>query len=99
MPRECGEYTRKGFAETTQTGSSPLARGTLLGVTDLEAEARLIPARAGNIPTSGVLSAGQPAHPRSRGEHRPLITSKMVVVGSSPLARGTWPRYARHLLQ
>ena len=27
MPRECGEYTRKGFAETTQTGSSPLLRG------------------------------------------------------------------------
>ena len=26
-PRSRGEHTRKGFAETTQTGSSPLARG------------------------------------------------------------------------
>ena len=90
MPRECGEYTRKGFAETTQTGSSPLARGTLLGVTDLEAEARLIPARAGNIPTSGVLSAGQPAHPRSRGEHQASRQFPHASVGSSPLARGTF---------
>ena len=31
-PRSRGEHTRKGFAETTQTGSSPLARGAQEGV-------------------------------------------------------------------
>ena len=51
-------------------GSSPLARGTLLGVTDLEAEARLIPARAGNMQTLIRTSTCSSAHPRSRGEHK-----------------------------
>ena len=49
----------------------------------------LIPARAGNTVDlwASCLSGG--AHPRSRGEHSPVVTSTVSGVGSSPLARGT----------
>ena len=50
---------------------------------------RLIPARAGN--TSSILRVcyAVTAHPRSRGEHKAYANLETVVIGSSPLARGT----------
>ena len=51
---------------------------------------RLIPARAGNIIRALSLRAYTTAHPRSRGEHRPIIERSAAPSGSSPLARGTY---------
>ena len=51
---------------------------------------RLIPARAGNIGLDGELDPRDAAHPRSRGEHLPPGVLNRAVIGSSPLARGTF---------
>ena len=74
-----------------RTGSSPLAlaRGTFAQILKALRLARLIPACAGNTTIISPPLRHHKAHPRSSGEHSPLTTSKMVVVGSSPLARGT----------
>ena len=51
------------------SGSSPLARGTLLILRDLNRPVRFIPARAGNTESHCPASSVQAVHPRSRGEH------------------------------
>ena len=74
-------------------GSSPLARGphSIRGYTfDLLG---LIPARAGNMLTLHATGASAGAHPRSRGEHLLLGLSSRALMGSSPLARGTFEFY------
>ena len=75
--------------ESPICGSSPLARGTPSAASQPTEDARLIPARAGN--TFGCFTANRrrSAHPRSRGEHLDAVFSRMVILGSSPLARGT----------
>ncbi len=95
MPRECGEYTRKGFAETTQTGSSPPVRGTCQRALVREGPPRLIPAHAGNIASSSAPAPVCMAHPRSRGEHTSKPSGIGRGFGSSPLARGTLARLDR----
>ena len=52
----------------------------------------LIPARAGNTPRTSAESPPTPAHPRSRGEHSRKPAIDRLVIGSSPLARGTLAR-------
>ncbi len=47
-PRSRGEHTRSSSAWSIKTGSSPLARGTLLTFLVLSKQVRFIPARAGN---------------------------------------------------
>ena len=70
-------------------GSSPLARGTHgIGCT-LEKCRGLIPARAGNTRTFSPSHAARWAHPRSRGEHPYKPLRVLLMMGSSPLARGT----------
>ena len=56
-------------------------------------DTRLIPARAGNTVLAAERMSRASAHPRSRGEHRPIIDRNAWLSGSSPLARGT-----RHVL-
>ena len=71
------------------TGSSPLARGTLIApYSDLFAIG-LIPARAGNTDANIAQESAPGAHPRSRGEHRARSCICTMARGSSPLARGT----------
>ena len=70
------------------TGSSPLARGLLLGEAVRGLRDRIIPARAGftgMLPTLGVLATD---HPRSRGVYVSNSSPACCHVGSSPLARG-----------
>ena len=88
-PRSRGEHklTRKG--DPAHVGSSPLARGTLVKLTAAHCPKRLIPARAGNTRCREASTCGLTAHPRSRGEHLENSTGKILVAGSSPLARGT----------
>ena len=70
-------------------GSSPLARGTLVLTFTVEDCERLIPARAGNTILPADRAACNPAHPRSRGEHKSFYIHGHKDYGSSPLARGT----------
>ena len=88
-PRSRGEHSPPRRPATPFAGSSPLARGTLCPSGGAVALSRLIPARAGN--TDSVVGGHGvcPAHPRSRGEHMPLLPRLSLWAGSSPLARGT----------
>ena len=88
-PRSRGEHVKAPKAFVKITGSSPLARGTLLCGVRRHASARLIPARAGNTLRQPCTTCAYPAHPRSRGEHTNLFLPLSFLLGSSPLARGT----------
>ena len=88
-PRSRGEHTFQVLALIVSSGSSPLARGTLLVSAIVARKSRLIPARAGNTALTGTRSPTFTAHPRSRGEHAFEKATGYDVFGSSPLARGT----------
>ena len=70
-------------------GSSPLARGTRWVRLIRRFTCRLIPARAGNTACRRSRMSADSAHPRSRGEHLHMEQALNVIIGSSPLARGT----------
>ena len=70
-------------------GSSPLARGTRPAGVGVPHPGRFIPARAGNTARRQAAHRLDPVHPRSRGEHFLSLVLPPVVLGSSPLARGT----------
>ena len=88
-PRSRGEHSCSCCHRISSFGSSPLARGTSPSLVVGGVCLRLIPARAGNMCTTATNFPPDPAHPRSRGEHVPARTVVEMVIGSSPLARGT----------
>ena len=90
-PRSRGEHVSPPFSDPLAFGSSPLARGTSRLRCAYRYSVRLIPARAGNIPARRGGHAPSPAHPRSRGEHSTGPANRFSQLGSSPLARGTYP--------
>ena len=71
-----------------QTGSSPLARGLLSGMTRQTVDRGIIPARAGFTEDRGPYLPDHGDHPRSRGVYTYLEWCADGVPGSSPLARG-----------
>ena len=79
-PRSRGEHWTNELAEDYETGSSPLARGTLGGPQRRVASCRFIPARAGNTWPFRPLGTAHAVHPRSRGEHD-LVGSRSVSSG------------------
>ena len=102
-PRSRGEHVMVCGQRIPPSGSSPLARGTLLYPGFREDATRLIPARAGNTHLDTRTHRPVPAHPRSRGEHVLVIAAHALHSGSSPLARGTqdseaWIRGAIRLI-
>ena len=58
---------------------------------------RLIPARAGTTVIAPVSFTVFGAHPRSRGDHGRGASARLVIVGSSPLARGPLPAPAARM--
>ena len=88
-PRSRGEHFMTLPTLLTDPGSSPLARGTHRVVLLRYFCTRLIPARAGNTWLRFSFQHTPAAHPRSRGEHGILRLRRLLVCGSSPLARGT----------
>ena len=88
-PRSRGEHLCEYHATAVHRGSSPLARGTHTRASTHLHHERLIPARAGNTGTRSPGTGTSSAHPRSRGEHRLEVRSELMLIGSSPLARGT----------
>ena len=90
-PRSRGEHEVGDLVGGAGNGSSPLARGTRTRTEYVLVRRRFIPARAGNTGAPSATSGWLAVHPRSRGEHRFSVRTKLSVTGSSPLARGTLP--------
>ena len=88
-PRSRGEHAGPISCGGSYTGSSPLARGTHRRHPCRHRCRRFIPARAGNTHFSMAAIKLFSVHPRSRGEHASLVGFVALVLGSSPLARGT----------
>ena len=87
-PRSRGENYNFAHQPAALVGSSPLTRGKRRGVTQTTAETRLIPAHAGKTGDRAYPVLRQEAHPRSRGENRPVWPTCRTITGSSPLTRG-----------
>ena len=74
---------------TSKHGSSPLTRGTQQKNCLQGHHLRFIPAYAGNSSISSTSSNGLTVHPRLRGELCLISTGRRLLIGSSPLTRGT----------
>ena len=84
-----GELCNGVYEFTVLNGSSPLARGTLLGGPSSGRSLRFIPACAGNSLRQFDYWERQSVHPRLRGELSFRLMNSIRPAGSSPLARGT----------
>ena len=69
-------------------GSSPLARGLLTTAENAALGAGIIPARAGFTAMNVFNRPPKKDHPRSRGVYLDEFHGVLVLLGSSPLARG-----------
>ena len=87
-PRSRGVYDVSDMRGKIMWGSSPLARGLLLGMPRTRLGAGIIPARAGFTCGPSSRRRGRRDHPRSRGVYASSRRSSTASSGSSPLARG-----------
>ena len=94
-PRSRGEYQIINTLRANGSGSSPLSRGILLGVTVYAQVEGIIPALAGNTCSRRREAMSRKDHPRSRGEYRLTFTRSSGEDGSSPLSRGIRDSSAR----
>ena len=90
-PRMRGEHTLGKLAGVVAQGSSPHARGALVGDVEREDLSRIIPACAGSTGSSIHTRHKEGDHPRMRGEHPTVRGETMFYAGSSPHARGARP--------
>ena len=84
-----GEHLRVIFVCVISGGSSPHARGTHNNGNEQVTWSGIIPACAGNTPSSRPSPPSARDHPRMRGEHRRWRDGCLIRPGSSPHARGT----------
>ena len=87
-PRSRGVYRRRRPRVPALQGSSPLARGLHPRWPCEARRSRIIPARAGFTVVSAPVTGGDGDHPRPRGVYGRSPEDGMMVLGSSPLARG-----------
>ena len=87
-PRSRGENYRHMQHDEALGGSSPLTRGKPPGPDLTPTALRLIPAHAGKTYKERKQAEARAAHPRSRGENKPMRTAVSSLAGSSPLTRG-----------
>ena len=90
-PRSRGVYSGWRGLSFAPRGSSPLARGLHRPRHHHHRRRRIIPARAGFTEPRPACAPGRQDHPRSRGVYATISAAVMVVIGSSPLARGLHP--------
>ncbi len=90
-PRMRGEHVGTLLVVMIRSGSSPHARGTLLGNSLGCGLSRFIPACAGNTNRHNRFCSWPSVHPRMRGEHVVRVQIERHRNGSSPHARGTRP--------
>ncbi len=83
-PRWRGEHYAAALQSVCNAGSSPLARGTLIGQPRESHRRRFIPAGAGNTPPVRRAMRPGSVHPRWRGEHAGVW-----------LPVGAWPVHPR----
>ena len=88
-PRACGEHLDPSHVDEKTWGSSPRMRGTHLHKWHVLEFRGIIPAHAGNTPSSRWSETGCRDHPRACGEHLVRPAAGKVAVGSSPRMRGT----------
>ncbi len=88
-PRTSGEQCFAASAAIAVAGSSPHERGTAACARRWGAQARFIPARAGNRRPTACCSGMRPVHPRTSGEQCPAHVQPPCDNGSSPHERGT----------
>ncbi len=88
-PRWRGEHGHEIIIIIRATGLSPLARGTPLYRFCNQKDWRFIPAGAGNTEDAVDGAVNQPVYPRWRGEHGTVTGHEIIIIGLSPLARGT----------
>ena len=91
-PRSRRVYRAATAPAPRTTGSSPLARGLLVGNGICGPEGGIIPARAGFTVIRPLMADHLEDHPRSRGVYGVLGHRGPPHPGSSPLARGLPPR-------
>ena len=96
-PRVRGEQTLLVNGQRQLDGSSPRARGTEPRGAHLDAQARFIPACAGNRCRARRASTGGSVHPRVRGEQHIDQALLHRFDGSSPRARGTGDGHPRRV--
>ena len=87
-PRSRGVYGRRSSSRRSAKGSSPLARGLPIFFCAGAGGGGIIPARAGFTGSTGAARGPPRDHPRSRGVYPGIESSKRLMLGSSPLARG-----------
>ena len=87
-PRSRGVYPCTARRRARNPGSSPLARGLLILLSDGREDDGIIPARAGFTRPSSSSPWSSRDHPRSRGVYRWRCSPNSLRLGSSPLARG-----------
>ena len=87
-PRMRGEHYCRKHPAAEYRGSSPHARGALLGQRVDGVGDGLIPACAGSTSPKLQRSSASGAHPRMRGEHAATVKFLILSQGSSPHARG-----------
>ena len=87
-PRSRGEHVPLPRKLWRRWGSSPLTRGAHPQRLTLRPRTGLIPAHAGSTSSADGGGRPEPAHPRSRGEHRLVLPARRWRRGSSPLTRG-----------
>ena len=92
-PRRRGEHFLSSGTSGEGFGSSPQARGTPRTRKSWLGSARFIPAGAGNTVVPFAAAWARSVHPRRRGEHSSIPVNFSQVIGSSPQARGTLPRF------
>ena len=73
----------------TDAGLSPLARGTHISEQKTKPQPRFIPAGAGNTIKKLFCVSFRSVYPRWHGEHFYSVNNRSLIVGLSPLARGT----------
>ena len=87
-PRSRGVYSPAPMEGQERQGSSPLARGLLIHISEMTRRYRIIPARAGFTRLRRSSPSNPRDHPRSRGVYAKLFLNSLYGKGSSPLARG-----------
>ena len=87
-PRSRGEYCHLMNGINVIRGSSPLSRGIQSRGLRVDLSLRIIPALAGNTPSTPPTRTPPQDHPRSRGEYSGRSLRRTRQVGSSPLSRG-----------
>ncbi len=95
-PRTCGEHADRIYKSSFRSGSSPHLRGTLLGLTNVQARLRFIPAPAGNTAHLRPRRRRPAVHPRTCGEHVGSPPTGTGFNGSSPHLRGTLSPRDKH---